>query len=164
MRTARLLIGAGLLLASCGEGKKGGGAPDGLSSRPLKPEHRELVRRLAEAVVRKDYRGAYETMSEGYRRDIGWTAFEESIRRYREAATNPPRYEIRATEDDPKKIDKEGVVELFVPAALRGRIVEEAAIHFSVRESDGEEGFWALVCWIIEEDGAPRILNYYQDD
>jgi hypothetical protein len=176
MRIAGFLAGVSLVLAACGgdsdDGsgpspavpKKRGGAPEGLSNRPLKAEHRALVTRLADAVVRKDYKAAYEQTSQTYRKDLGWDEFLKSISRYRGAAVNPPTYGIWATEDDPKQIQKDSVVELFVPAPFRSRIVEEAAIHFDVKESDGTDGFWALICWIVEEDGAPRILNYYQDD
>ena len=168
-----MLLGVGLVLAACGDGsaagskkrKKKGGAPEGLSSRALKAEHKALVRRFAEAVVRKDYKAAYQEMSESYTRDVGWTEFESSIRRYRESAEHPPTYELWATEDDPKKIAKDSTVELFVPAPMRDKILEEAAVHFSVKaDKDGVEGFWALICWIVDEGGTPRILNYYQED
>ena len=173
MRWNYLLLGVGLVLAACGDGsgaapkkgKKKGGAPEGLSRRALKAEHKVLVQRLAEAVVRKDYKAAYQEMSESYKTDVGWTEFESSIRRYRESAEQPPTYELWATEDDPKKISKDSTVELFVPAPMRDRILEEVAVHFSVKaDKDGVEGFWALICWIVDEGGTPRILNYYQDD
>lgn len=168
-----LLLGVGLFLAACGDGsgdgskrgKKKGGAPEGLSGRALKADHKALVQRFAEAVVRKDYTAAYQEMSESYKRDVGWTEFESSIRRYRESAEHPPTCEIWATEDDPKKIARDSIVELFVPAPMRDKILEEAAIHFSVKaDKDGVEGFWALICWIVDDGGTPRILNYYQDD
>jgi hypothetical protein len=154
-----------LLLAACDGG--GGGKdehPTGLSKRALKQSHRDLVTRFADAVVRKDYSAAYGEMSDSYRKDVGWEEFRKSIGRYREQATAPPTYGLWATEDDPKKIADDSVVQLFVPEALRGRIVEEAAIHFQVKDGGDVEGFWALICWIVEEGGVPRILNYYQDD
>lgn len=169
----RLWWGAFLLLVGCGDGSGGGSspsrkkgdAPDGLSRRRVKAGHEALGRRFAEAVVRKDYKAAYAEMSASYRKDVGWDEFEKSIQRYRESATTPPKYEMWATEDDPKNISKDSVVELFVPAPLRERIVEEIAIHFTVKGGpDDSEGFWGLVFWVTEEDGGPKILNYYQDD
>lgn len=147
-----------LALSACGD--SGGGPADGLSRRELRAEHRELVVRFAEAVVRKDYKAAFEETSADFRTEIGWDDFQESISRYRDRAPSAPTYTLSATEDDPKKIADDGVVQMLVSKERRSRIVEEVAVHFSVK---GEEG-WALICWIVDEGGAWKILNYYQDD
>lgn len=147
-----------LALAACGESSSS--SSDGLSKRALLPEHRELVVRFAEAVVRKDYKEAYKELSAEYAKEVGWEGFLESIRRYREGAGSAPTYTLSATEDDPKKIAEDGVVELMVPENLRGRIAEEVAVHFNVKDEEG----WALICWLIDEGGTWKILNYYQDD
>lgn len=150
-----------LLLVSCGDGSSS--ESTGLSKRPLQKEHLELITRFADAVVRKDYKAAYEEMAADYKTEVGWDEFQKSISRYREAAESAPTYKISATEDDPKTIAKDTIVELFVPEAKRSRIVEEAAIHFSVKDKDGD-GFWALIGWVVAESGGWKILNYYQDD
>ena len=150
-------LATALLLASCGKKEE---APVGLSARALKAEHRELVTRFAEAVARKDYTAAFDRMASSDRSQLGREEFEESIGRYRESATSAPTFTIHATEDDPKQIDHEGVIEFLVPADLRGRIVEEFAIHFKV----ADEGFWAIVGWIVDDPEGARILNYYQED
>src|SRR5687767_1179365 len=115
MRRSWLLL---LFLAGCGDGSSG--KADGLSKRPLRSEHLELVTRFAEAVVRKDYKAAYEDLAADYKAEVGWEEFHSSITRYREGAEATPTYVIRATEDDPKNIVKDSVVELFVPEAKRG--------------------------------------------
>lgn len=148
-----------LALAACGDGS-GGSDADGLSKRPLRPEHRELVVRFAEAVVKKDYKAAYQELSSEYATQVGWEGFLESIRRYREGASAAPTYALSATEDDPRKIAEDGVVELMVPENLRSRIAEEVAVDFKVKDAEG----WTLVCWLMDEGGTWKILNYYQDD
>lgn len=152
------------LLAGCG--KESSGSSDGLSNRPLKAEHQALVARFADAVVRKDYKGAFAETASDYQSEVGWDEFQASISRYRDRAESAPTYKIKATEDDPSKIKEDSVVALFVPEAKRGRIVEEAAIHFHVKGKGGDDadGFWALICWIVDESGTWKILNYYQDD
>ena len=159
MRRAILL----LALAACGDGSSSDRT--GLSKRPLKKEHQDLIVRFTEAVVRKDYQAAYQEMASDYQSEVGWDEFQKSISRYRESAGAVPTYTISATEDDPKTIAKDSVVELFVPEAKRGRIVEEVAVHFKVKgKGDEGDGFWALIGWIVEESGSWKILNYYQDD
>jgi hypothetical protein len=157
----KVLLASLVMMASCGKEPERGGA---LSKRPLKKEHQALVQRLAEAVARKDYKAAFETTAPTFRSQVGWDEFLESIQRYRESTSAVPTFTLSATEDDPKNIEQDGMVELLVPADQRKRIVEEVAIHFSVNEGKDDEGFWALVCWIVEESDGPRILNYYQDD
>lgn len=152
-----------LLLAGCGDGSSS--ESTGLSKRPLQKEHLDLVTRFADAIVRKDYKAAYEETAADYKTEVGWDEFQKSISRYRESAEAAPTYTISATEDDPKTIAKDSVVELFVPEDKRGRIVEEAALHFKVKgKGDEGDGFWALICWIVPESGGWKILNYYQDD
>ncbi|HEX7901042.1 MAG TPA: hypothetical protein VF950_25000 [Planctomycetota bacterium] len=145
-----------LALAGCGKSED----PEGLSRRELRPEHRELVVRFAEAVVRKDYKAAYKDLSATYDAEVGWDGFLESIGRYRDRAEADPTFTLSATEDDPKRIAEDSLVELMVPRHLRGKIAEEVAVSFDLK---GEEG-WTLVCWIVDEGGTWKILNYYQDD
>ena len=157
----KLLIVSLILLSSCGKESED---RTGLSKRPLKREHQSLAQRFAEAVARKDYKAAFEMTAPSFRSEVGWDEFLESIQRYRESASAVPKFTISATEDDPKNIQSDGMVELLVPEAERKKIVEEAAIHFTVNEGKDDAGFWALILWIVEESDGPRILNYYQDD
>jgi hypothetical protein len=162
-RSFPLLLALLLALPSCGKDESKD--PVGLSKRPLQKEHLDLVTRFADAVVRKDYKAAYENMAPDYKSEVGWDEFQKSISRYREAAESTPTYTISATEDDPKTIAKDSVVELFVPEAKRGRIVEEAAIHFKAKgKGEDADGFWALICWVVADQGGWKILSYYQDD
>ena len=152
------------LLASCG-GSSDDGGDTVLSKRPLKKEHLDLVKRFAEAVVRKDYKAAYEDMSGSYKTSVGWIEFEKSITRYRGGAGGAITFKIQSTEDDVKAIHEDAMLRVLVPEDGRKRVLEEVAVHFTVKgKTPDDEGFWALVCWIVEEGGAFRILNYYQDD
>lgn len=161
MRTS---LAALILLALAGCDSKKEKSDSALAKRPLQAGHRAMLVRFADAVVKKDYRAAYEETSADYRKDVGWEEFETSIRRYREGAEAAPTYVLGASEEDPKEW-REGLIELFVPEAMRSKVVEEAVLHFTVKgKTPDDEGFWSVVCWIVEEGGAPKILNYVQDD
>jgi hypothetical protein len=150
-----------LILAACGK-ESTDASP--ISKRPLKPAHREVVTRFADAVAKKDYRAAFEETAADFKSQVGWEEFEKSIRRYRDQAETAPAYVLGATEDDPKDF-KEGLIELFVPEAERGRVVEEAVIRFTVKgKTPDDAGFWAVILWIVDDGASAKILNYVQDD
>jgi hypothetical protein len=153
-----------LVLTACGKaaepGAGGDNGADARSNRPLAPKHLALVTRFAKAIAAKDYRAAFAEMSDDYRSQAGWDDFEKSAKRYRESTEKAPDFTVKAGEDNPKDIPK-GLMELFVPVSMRGRVVEEAVIHFTVKE---DEGFWACFCWIVEDPAGPKILQFAQDD
>lgn len=139
---------------SCGEASKP-------KERALSVAHADLANRFGQAVLAKDYTAAYALTSESFKKDIPFDEFKESISRYREGVEGKLTFTAQATEEDPKQIQEDSLVQMFVSdPKLRESIQEEVVLHFEVAEGEG----WALVFWIVSEGGLPRILNYYQDD
>ena len=148
------------LAAGCGSAEKAAQAPPAKSARALEAKHAEAASAFASAVAGRNYELAYGFMSELYKRDVGHEEFLESIKRYREGYETPPRFTVKASDDDPAQLKDDPVMTLFVgDAAVRALVRDEAIIDFR----DGENG-WTLIAWLVEEQGQVRILNYVQDD
>jgi hypothetical protein len=148
-----------LALASC---PGAGGAAKG-AGRTIKKSHEQLMTAFARAVVAKDYDAAFGCTSASYQRDVGRSNFLESIRRFREGVEDGKavRFGLGTAEEDPAALKDDTMVKLLVgDEKERASIVEEVIVEFSVSQEEG----WTLVAWIVEEGGASKILNYYQDD
>jgi len=159
MKTALVALA---LLAACS--RPGGGS--GPKAKRTLPAHLEAAaKRFGEAVLAKNYAAAYELMAASYRERLPYEEFLESITRYRDHVQGELKLEVRASEDDPKTLKDDGMVQMLVPDHLRGHILDEAILAFDVTTGeDKEEGDWVLVMWLTEESGQLRVLNYYQDD
>jgi hypothetical protein len=148
------LWAAALILASCG------GEPE-KPKRTLAFKFQDVARRFGDAVIAKKYREAFSMMAADYQIQVGWDEFEKSISRYRDHVPGSLQVTIEATEEDPSTLKDDTMVGFLVPEAQRSKILDEAVLHF---DPEGDEEGWALVMWFVEENGAVRILNYYQDD
>lgn len=154
-------------LSGCGVGsddpdEKSEGRDERKSRRTLEKKYADVAEDFAAAVVAKDYDRAYGHMSSWYRKEIGPSEYRKSITRYRDHVQGTVTSRVRASDDPPEEVQKQATTELFVgDRKVRALIREEFIIDFRV---SGDNEGWALVGWLIEEDGKVRILNYYQDD
>ena len=154
----RLLIAFAGLVA-CG-GPQRGSAP--AAGRALPASVEQAAKRFGEAVLAKDYGAAYGMMSSSYREAQPYPDFLQSIARYRDHVDGELKLGVRASDDDPRTLKDDAMVQMLVPEPLRGLIVEEAILDFEV--DSGEKDGWVVVAWFVEESGQLRVLNYYQDD
>lgn len=150
------------LVAACGGGEGGGSADDeDAPKRTLSKPRQEFAASFAQTVVNKDYKAAYGMMSTYYRNNLSYEEFLESITRYRDSVPGKLEVKIRASDDDPKSLPEDAMVQLLVhDEKVRTSILDEFILDFRTED----EGFWVLVGWIVEEEGKLKILNYYQDD
>jgi len=152
-----------LLTASCGK-IDAGKALTGTSKRTLQPRLQTVAQAFGGAVLARDYDAAYEMMASSYRQSLSKAEFLKSISRYRDHVHGELRLTVKASDDDPKELKNDAIVQMLVPEHLRGAILDEAILNYDRSDELGEGDGWVIVIWMINETGTIKILNYYQDD